>query len=49
MVREKYLDDLCAPDWDTRFFMGTVFPYIPWVVVGVFCSPRAYQGGPNFG
>ena len=45
MVREKYLDDLCAPDRDTRFFMGTVFPYNTWVVVGVFWPPRLYQAG----
>jgi hypothetical protein len=48
-VREKYLDDLCAPDRDTRFFMGTVFPYNTWVVVGVFWPPRVYQGGLNLG
>lgn len=43
-VREKYLD-ICAPDRDTRFFMGTTFPFNSWVVVGVFWPPKAYQGG----
>jgi hypothetical protein len=41
-VQAKYLD-MCAPDRDTRFFMGTVFPYNTWVVVGVFWPPRTYQ------
>ena len=45
-VREKYLD-MCAPDRDTRFFMGTVFPYNTWVVLGVFWPPRNNQD--NFG
>ena len=44
LVREKYLD-MCAPDRDARLFMGTVFPYNTWVVVGVFWPPRAYQTG----
>jgi len=44
-VRHKFLDQLCAPDRDTRFFMGTVFPYNTWVVVGVFWPPREFQQG----
>ena len=43
IVSEKYFD-MCAPDRDTRFFMGTTFPYNTWVVIGVFWPPRAYQG-----
>jgi hypothetical protein len=39
-VRAKFLDQLCAPTRDTRFFMGTVFPYNTWVVIGVFWPPR---------
>ena len=35
-VRHKFLNELCAPKRDTRFFMGTVFPYNTWVVLGVF-------------
>jgi hypothetical protein len=44
-VRHKYLYELCAPDRDTRFFMGTTFPYNSWVVVGVFWPPKDYQLG----
>lgn len=44
-VRHKYLNVLCAPDRDTRFFMGTTFPYNSWVVVGVFWPLKNYQLG----
>lgn len=39
-VRNKFLNELCAPEKDTRFFMGTVFPYNTWVVLGVFYPPK---------
>jgi hypothetical protein len=42
-VKEKYLNVLCAPTRDTRFFMGTVFPYNTWIVLGVFWPPKGYQ------
>jgi hypothetical protein len=40
-VKHKYLNEICAPNKDTRFFMGTVFPYNTWVVLGVFYPPIA--------
>ncbi len=42
-VRNKYLNEVCSPSRDTRFFMGTVFPYNTWVVIGVFWPPRSFQ------
>ena len=39
-VRKKFLDELCRPDKDTRFFMGTFFPYNTWLVLGVFWPPK---------
>jgi hypothetical protein len=42
-VKRKFLDELCRADKDTRFFMGTVFPYNTWVVVGVFWPPKIAQ------
>ena len=39
-VRDKYLEELCAPDRDTKLFMGTVFPHNSWVVLGVFWPPK---------
>ena len=40
-VKCKFLYQLCAPDKDTCFFMGTVFPYNTWIVVGIFWPPKA--------
>ncbi len=42
-VRKKFLDELCGPKRDTHFFMGTVFPYNTWVVIGVWWPPRQHQ------
>jgi hypothetical protein len=42
-VKRKYLDELCGSTKDTRFFMGTVFPYNTWVVIGVFWPPKTQQ------
>jgi len=42
-VRRKYFDEICGPNRDTRFFMGTVFPYNTWVVIGVYWPPKAQQ------
>lgn len=39
-VKNKFLNELCAPTKDTRFFMGTIFPYNTWVVLGVFYPPK---------
>ncbi|MBL8148045.1 MAG: hypothetical protein JNL34_16835 [Anaerolineae bacterium] len=44
-VRKKFLNELCAPDRDTRFFMGTVFPYNAWVVLGVLWPPKLSEPG----
>jgi len=42
-VKNKYLKELCASNRDTRFFMGTIFPYNTWVVIGVFWPPKVSQ------
>ena len=42
-VRKKFFDEICHPSRDTRFFMGTVFPYNTWVVIGVFWPPKGVQ------
>jgi len=39
-VRAKFLDEICGPDKDTRFFMGTHFPYNTWLVLGIFWPPK---------
>ena len=42
-VKHKFFDELCGSDKDTRFFMGTVFPYNTWIVLGVFWPPKDPQ------
>ena len=42
-VRKKFFDQMSSPSRDTRFFMGTVFPYNTWVVIGVFWPPKTSQ------
>jgi hypothetical protein len=42
-VRKKCLQ-MAAPDRDTKFFMGTVFPYNTWIVLGVFWPKKEEQG-----
>jgi hypothetical protein len=42
-VKKKFFDTICGPRRDTNFFMGTVFPYNTWVVLGTFWPPRRRQ------
>ncbi len=35
-VREKFLDQMCAPRKDTHFFVGTIARYGTWIILGVF-------------
>lgn len=42
-VRKKFLKEICSSDKDTRFFMGTTFPFNSWVVIGTFYPPRVVQ------
>ncbi len=39
-VKRRFLGELCASTKDTRFFMGTFFPYNTWLVLGVFWPPK---------
>lgn len=36
LVREKFLDTICGPEMDTRFFVGTVMRYGSYIIVGTF-------------
>tara|TARA_R110002049_G_scaffold309268_1_gene519582 strand:- start:113130 stop:113921 length:792 start_codon:yes stop_codon:yes gene_type:complete len=42
-VKKKYFDQMCSEKKDTRFFMGTRFPYNVWLVLGVFWPPKIMQ------
>jgi hypothetical protein len=39
-VRKKFYDQMCGPDKDTHFFVGTVLKHGTWVILGVFWPPR---------
>lgn len=39
-VKTKFFGEMCDPSKDTRFFMGTRFPYNTWLVLGVFWPPK---------
>ena len=39
-VKRTFFDEICSPERDTRFFMGTRFPYNTWLVLGLFWPPR---------
>lgn len=44
-VKKKFFDELCGPTKDTRFFMGTKYPYNTWLVLGVFWPPKPTETG----
>jgi hypothetical protein len=46
-VRRKFLDELCNEKKETLFYMGTVFPYNTWVVLGVFWPPKLDKPQPE--
>lgn len=48
-VRQKFLEEVCREDRDTRFFMGTRHPYNEWLVVGTFWPPKRRQQSLFFG
>jgi len=40
-VRQEFLEELCGPNKDTHFFVGTLLAHPKtWVVIGVFWPPR---------
>lgn len=38
-------DEMCGPTKDTRFFMGTKYPYNVCLVLGVFWPPKPTEKG----
>jgi len=43
-VKNKYLNEICAPERDVQFYMGTVFPYNVWIVLGCFYPVKSLSG-----
>jgi hypothetical protein len=42
-VKSRFLDQICHSSRDVRFYMGTVFPYNTWVVIGLFWPLKLLQ------
>lgn len=42
-VINNFITKMADPSRDLRFFMGTVFPYNTWVVIGTFYPPKIKQ------
>lgn len=40
-VREKFFGQICAPNVDTHFFVGTVRRHGTWIVIGTFYPKKA--------
>lgn len=38
-VKARFLGELCDASRDTKFFMGTHFPYNTWLVLGIYWPP----------
>jgi hypothetical protein len=46
-VKYKFLDEICAPEKETYFYVGTVLRYPKsWVVIGTFYPRRGKSGSP---
>ena len=45
-VKNKFFNQICDLNKDTRFFMGTVFPHNTWIVLGIFWPPKASPKTP---
>jgi len=39
-VKHNFFKQMCRDDRDTRFFMGTRYPYNEWLVLGTFWPPK---------
>lgn len=35
-VKEKFLEDICSPERDTHFFVGTTLQFGTWIIIGVW-------------
>ena len=45
-VKKRFFGEICRADKDTRFYMGTVYPYNQWIVIGTFWPPRLPEAPP---
>jgi len=46
-VKQKFLDEICAPERETYFYVGTVLSYPKsWLVIGTFWPKQGRSGSP---
>ena len=46
-VRDRFLGQICGPDKDIRFFVGSRHPLNQWLVVGLFYPPKLPSQSPS--
>jgi len=46
-VRDKFLGEICGPDRDIRFFVGSRHPLNQWLVIGLFYPPKLPPRAPS--
>ncbi|MCY2930469.1 MAG: hypothetical protein NTV86_13410 [Planctomycetota bacterium] len=46
-VRNKFLGQICRPDNDVRFFVGSRHPVNQWLVIGLFYPPKLPPPSPS--
>jgi len=39
-IKQNFLGRLCSQERDTKFFMGTFYPYNTWLILGVYWPPK---------
>ena len=42
-VKEKFFNQICSPQKDTHFFVGTVLQHETWIIIGTFWPPKYKQ------
>ncbi len=46
-VRDKFLGEICSPDKDVSFFVGSRHPLNQWLVIGLFYPPKPPARSPS--
>lgn len=44
-VRDKFFGEICSPDKDVHFFVGTTLQYGTWLILGAFYPKKEVRPG----
>jgi len=44
-VKEKFFGEICSPEKETYFLVGTVFQTTKWIIIGTFWPPKTNNYG----